>query len=595
MQQGNRRIMNAEQKRNFLRTITMFEDLTDDELADLVHIVTAFTFKSGAIIAYQRDVADKLYIVQEGRLEEFFVNESGEVVDKYPYLPGSAFRDVWLIRPTAHPGTIRAVRPGALLTIKSSDFLTWLTRHPTATLDMSEEAWRLVEEIPALAGIQHYRRFELLPGETVIFGTRRSRWVLVGKVIIPLLLVLGIGVLILSVTMPQTWPDWLESLMAFLLVIGPILWAGYSFFDWFNDYILLTNKYIFHREYDLFRFQGRIDKVPLEQVQSVNAIKDSVVQSILRIGAIRITTAAQETALAFDNVGQPTELQEMITAAAQDARRAGRALVQARSQQVIRESVESYYQLPPQLEQDSVPGDESNSAESRQQASPSWIRRGFGYRVVEGDMITFRRHWIVFVSRAIWPLFALAAWILVVSAIGIFSNLEMTETVPMMIALSSLAVILLALYWYFENWRNDIYRLTSNMVIDLTKLPLGFGSSRTEAPLSNVQNVKALQPNLLSTLLRYGEVTVETAGASANIVFMDVARPNEVQADIFERMQRVRADQSQRQEEQRRREFITMMDVFRQMEEQRNLPDRTPGLDQRIDDNDDEDSRWYSS
>ena len=69
-----------------LRTVTMFEDLTSDELADLVHIVTAYTFKPGAIIAYQRDVADKLYIVQQGRLEEYFVNEAGEVVEKIPFI-----------------------------------------------------------------------------------------------------------------------------------------------------------------------------------------------------------------------------------------------------------------------------------------------------------------------------------------------------------------------------------------------------------------------------------------------------------------------------------------------------------------------------
>ncbi len=585
--------MNAEQKISFLRTVTMFEDLTSDELADLVHIVTAYTFKPGAIIAYQRDVADKLYIVQQGRLEEYFVNEAGEVVEKYPYLPGSAFRDVWLISPTTHPGTIRAVRAGTLLTIKSSDFLAWLSRHPNATLDMSEEAWRMVEDIPALAGTQHYRRFELLPGEKVIFGTRRSRWVLVGKILIPLLLILTIAAFFIWLSLGLSL--WIELVLVFIFVIGPLLWAGYSLFDWFNDYILLTNKFVLHREYDLFQFQGHIDKVPLEQVQSVNAVKNSVVQSILHIGDIRITTAAQATALFFNNVGRPTELQEKISAAAQDARRAGRALGQARSQQVIRESVESYYQLPPQLERDAPEEDGSKSAESAQQTRPSWFRRRYGYRVVEGDIITFRRHWIVFVRHAIWPLIALGGWILIVSTIGIFSGPTMTNPVFALIALSFLALILFGLYWYFENWRNDIYRLTSNMVIDLAKLPLGFGSSRTEAALSNVQNVTALQPNLLSTLLRYGEVTVETAGASANIVFLDVARPNQVQADIFQRIQRVRNDQSQRQEEQRRREFITMMDVFRQLEEQRNLPGRTPRPDEHIDDSYDEDVQWYSS
>ena len=44
----------------FLGKLTIFSDLSEEELEDLARICEEYEFDNGATIAYQRDVADKL-------------------------------------------------------------------------------------------------------------------------------------------------------------------------------------------------------------------------------------------------------------------------------------------------------------------------------------------------------------------------------------------------------------------------------------------------------------------------------------------------------------------------------------------------------
>jgi CRP-like cAMP-binding protein/membrane protein YdbS with pleckstrin-like domain len=585
--------MNLQQKANFLKQLKIFAELTDEELSDLARLVTTYRFQQGAIISYQRDVADKMYIIQEGRLEEFIVNEAGTVTAKRVYQQHQYFEDAWLFTPGLHPGTIRATSNGTLFTISGSDFADWMGRHSDAVIDMSEAAWQAADLSGAtLKTRRRYRKFELLADETVIHESRRSRWVLLYQTAIPLIILFGFfGLIYYLFYRTLGWPTWIESILSFLLVIGPLFWVIYSFLDWYNDWLLITNKFVIHREFELRHFSGAVFKLPISRVQSVNALTPGFIQTLFRIGNIRITTAAQEVAVEFKNVSDPQNVQNSLRAVIEAVRQTDRDLGQARTQEEIRRAVESHYNLDPQLESiaDEIDPEDEVAAVLR---PPSWLRRSFGYRVEEDGVITFRRHWIVFVQRAVWYIGALILWIIVVTSFGILAPGSLT-TNPLVVLtmLVLLFFILFALYWYYVDWRNDIYQVTENSIIDLARLPLGFGASRTEAPLSNVQNVNVAQPNLWATLLRYGDVTVDTAGASANIVFRTVVRPNRVQTDIFRRLERSRQLHGVRQGEDRRRDFITMMDVFRQVDEQQDLPRRTPIRDEHVD----EDIDWYEN
>jgi uncharacterized membrane protein YdbT with pleckstrin-like domain len=111
-------------------------------------------------------------------------------------------------------------------------------------------------------------------------------------------------------------------------------------------------------------------------------------------------------------------------------------------------------------------------------------------------------------------------------------------------------------------------------VIDIDRQPFGFGESRKQAELGNVQNVNADRPGFLNTIFNYGNVHIETAGASADITFEQVVNPSRVQSDVFQRREAFSQNQRIRDGQQRRKEYAVFIDAYQQATEQNRLPDR---------------------
>ena len=112
--------------------------------------------------------------------------------------------------------------------------------------------------------------------------------------------------------------------------------------------------------------------------------------------------------------------------------------------------------------------------------------------------------------------------------------------------------ILAWLVWRYEDWANDMFQLTDRDVIDIDRKPFGFGESRKQAPLRNIQNVRAERPGFFATLFDYGYVYVETAGAQSDITFDKIPHPSVVLSDIFRRLDDFREAQRRREGETRR-------------------------------------------
>ncbi|MDH7489840.1 MAG: PH domain-containing protein, partial [Anaerolineae bacterium] len=81
------------------------------------------------------------------------------------------------------------------------------------------------------------------------------------------------------------------------------------------------------------------------------------------------------------------------------------------------------------------------------------------------------------------------------------------------------------------DWRNDIYILTHDRIIDRIRFPLLY-DQRTEARLDQVQNVR-YQQGFWGGILGFGDVTVETAGRTQAVVFLEVSNPLDIQQTIF--------------------------------------------------------------
>jgi uncharacterized membrane protein YdbT with pleckstrin-like domain len=359
--------------------------------------------------------------------------------------------------------------------------------------------------------------------------------------------------------------SWLNIALPLLLFLGFGLWALFVFLDWFNDFFLVTTKHLVRSEFDLRTFTAKINKTPIDQVQSVEVIKPGLWATIFNIGTARITTASQAGAIYFDYIDDP----EAVKNAINEARELVRALDAGRVQATMRQSLEGHFQAPAPLQKvsEGVATADMMELSGWEAFRENW-RRTFGYRVEEGRVITYRKHAFVLL-RLNW-------WLMLLVLAALVALVLVPDVTFFLGVLVAFLVLLGWLVWRVEDWRNDTFQVNDRYVIDIDRRPFGFGESRKQTELGNVQNVNADKPNILATLFNYGNVLIETAGTAANITFENVADPNQVQSDIFQRRDEFRQRQRVAEGERQRKEYAVLLDVYQQAIEQGRIPRRTP-------------------
>jgi uncharacterized membrane protein YdbT with pleckstrin-like domain len=311
-------------------------------------------------------------------------------------------------------------------------------------------------------------------------------------------------------------------------------------------------------------------KIPISEVQTVEVLKPSLLANLFNIGTARVTTAAVAGNVVFSNIDDPGAVKEIMT------RLTGqyRAIESAQSQAVLRQSIEQHFGLEPQLTL------EENGDERVAPPPPATrvglldgFRKRFGWRVVDGDVVLYRKSLFILLREVLFPLLGFVL-LGALSGLGIYFNIDPT-VFALVIGIGAVAN-LIWFVWQLENWRNDIFQVTDRFVMDIDRKPFGFGESRKQAAITNIQNVDATRPGFLPTLFNYGFVTIDTAGAPADIVFDYVPNPELIQADIFRRIDESRRRQRLQEGTSRREEYALLLDVYRQAMEQRRIPQRTP-------------------
>ncbi|MEM7334647.1 MAG: PH domain-containing protein, partial [Chloroflexota bacterium] len=181
--------------------------------------------------------------------------------------------------------------------------------------------------------------------------------------------------------------------------------------------------------------------------------------------------------------------------------------------------------------------------------------------------------------ETVWPAGFMVLLGLVLIGLSFFGADQYAGIVVVIMILDGLWFI-----WLAEDWRNDTFQLSDTYVIDIDRLPFGFGESRKQARLDNIQNVEADRPNIIATILNYGNVEIETAGADAKIVFENVSNPQSIKNDVFKKQNKYESVQRQKRDERDRQKYAIALDVFVQESELNRINRRTPDFEQAIED-----------
>ena len=566
---------------DFLDQLSLFENLTIDQLEELAEICQEYEFDEGAVIAYQRDVADSLYIVRNGRLYAQTLDKQGVVRESKQYFARDHFKESWLFSSDTHPATVTAASDGQMVVIKGQDFLKFLIANPDVlpnlepeddsdeSSGLSQQGWEEAKKVRGRSD-RKSSAVNLLPDELVEYQAQRSVWFLFIKLFWPML-----GLILMPSIMYMILMNWgaLSNTVVFIILgfvaLIFLVIVLFRLIDWANDYFVITNKHLIHHEFDLRGFRITINKIPIKQVQSVQILKPSLLANLFKIGSARVTTAAQKGIINFDNIDDPRLVQEALNRLTSRVR----ALNEGEAQAVMRQSLENHFEIPPPLRE----YDEEDKAVSVTASSATaWqrVKNRFAWRVVEGNTITYRKHFFTLIAGVWLP--TLIAWGIVALGAMLMRYTEIND--PLIAAILSFANLFILgwFIWNFENWRNDTFQVSDKYVVDIDRKPFGFSESRKQASIANIQNVNAARPGLLPTIFNYGFVYIETAGVDTDITFEYVPHPSQIQADIFQRLEAYEQSQRKQLGADRREEYTVLLDVWKQAMEQDRVPRRTP-------------------
>jgi hypothetical protein len=194
----------------------------------------------------------------------------------------------------------------------------------------------------------------------------------------------------------------------------------------------------------------------------------------------------------------------------------------------------------------------------------------FRVRFQEGDTVVYRKHWYL-LFRDVWKQSLGLVLVIGLVAAYLAGFLRAAIPLPAVLLVALAAFIPLAGWWIYEyvDWKNDIYMVTPEQIVDVNKKPLGLETRKT-ATLDKLQSLKYERPGLLGVLLNFGTVVAMAPGTEFR--FEGVFDPPGVQNDVYRRMEALKNKNEAAAKASRQQEMADWVLAYHQVEAERRRP-----------------------
>jgi len=163
----------------------------------------------------------------------------------------------------------------------------------------------------------------------------------------------------------------------------------------------------------------------------------------------------------------------------------------------------------------------------------------------EKVMIKQRKHWFVFVLDALgffiaaflpFIVFPLIDWIF--PQVYDFFGQGPAFALFLFVGLVWLVLVWIMFFIAFTNYYLDILVVTNKRLIDIDQLGL-FSRDIATIPFENIQDIKIQTIGIIPTLLKYGNIYIQTAGKNEEVIIRGIAHPERVKAQILKIYQNI--------------------------------------------------------
>lgn len=365
----------------------------------------------------------------------------------------------------------------------------------------------------------------LEPGEKIYMMARKHPVFLLFRSIPPIFVFAALWFLMMFLSSQSAFWSLAGLVAGFLFCL---LWLVWNINNWANDFYLITSRRMVWVEHVTGFYDSR-QEAPLSTLISVG-IKTSQLGYFLGYSDVIVRTYIGD--IRFERVGHASTIGKLIETNWARGKRVDLELDAREIRKALRQKfgkeAEDITAKDLQVELGTV------EPTPKEVNFFQWLFADFvRVRHEVGGTITYRKHWLILLQKLILPLFALVLSIIFVVAIITHNLVQVDYTMGLVAGYFLIFVAAGMLVYQYIDWRNDLFQLTPNQVIDLDRKPFG-RESRRSAPLENILSIEYERRGFIPMLFNYGTVYI-TIG-NTQLTFNNVYQPSVVQQDIFTRM-----------------------------------------------------------
>ena len=531
---------NSNEVLSMLSKCYLFEGITDEDLEYIASFLVMRTFDKDELLYKAGSRADAIFILLSGRITLTNMNNK-KGIDRVLILSGDPFGETSLF-PRRHHAE------NAVCDLRSDIAIL-----PRKVLP------ELLKEVPALRNnllyLQSSIRLEqkkrpdwIGQGEKVIAFTQKSGSLLAAKLVLPSILILTAAAgVVFGYTSELLWEMALAVVLG-LVVLGWMLW---QYLDWQNDYYIITNQRVIWVEKVILLYDSRTEAT-FDNILSVET-EQNLVGRIFNFGKVVVKTYTGQIKL--DYVDQPSLFAAIIEQLAQRSKLVSTVVDKDKIQQKLQQKLGTGANRPAVV---STP-----NASMKGEAKAASFQGLFKMRSEDGSTITYHKH-VFGLFRDVY-LYVLGIFG-IVGAIMFWNSVQ--YQVPLwfyiLLILTSILLFFEVIYRYWD-WRNDIYQVTADQIIDIHKKPLG-QDDRKSAPLENILSTEYQRNGIFGLLFNFGTVYIKIGNDQYR--FDDVADPPSVQQDIIQRQLGLKKRKVEKNAEAENEKFSEWLKVYHQQNQQ---------------------------
>jgi len=522
-------MVELKQRVELINKIHLFNGLKEDQLAGIAVKFEEREVPADCVIFTHGDKPDGFYIIFKGKVKVTRPHATkGEVLLIW-LVSNDYFGEEALVENRTRSATITTMEDSTLLFLTRAHFEELITKYPKL-----KPNFMVAIKSHKLARATKFNW--LGPKEVIYFVARRHKIRLYQALVMPVLsLFVPIALFIFWALTGAATPLVL-GVLALLFGVGWMIW---NTIDWSNDFYIVTNQRVVWLEKVIGLYDSR-QEAPLSSILSVGVETDALGR-ILDFGNVIVRTFVGR--LEFDYVNHPNQAAEMI----REYWERIKSITTVSQKDLMKNTIRQKLGLPVEKKQEPelppvVTLDESFAKQ------PIWwlaFKGVFKLRTEDAGRIIYHKHWVVLILEAWQPLiftlgmFALQAWR------GVYLYNSPAESVlyrnaagalrpdTIMVALPMLSLPVIGwLVWKYVDWKNDVFMVTADEIIDIDRQPFGKEEKRA-AQIENILSISYARNGILANLFNFGTVEITVGGAKLD--FQDVADPASVQADINRR------------------------------------------------------------